>query len=292
MFFCEVGSGGRNKDYERLAIFGSIRGRRGAELKVLSAVETKVPGYFDQVKADVLDRDKGKDESGTWGTDTMTFQDDELSYALGKQGGTRKKIERSSGAVVQYVGHVALFSGTRAERRRAKDYMKWLFGQLEGPVYVDGWEDRDDCTVVHVPSDCIGYITGNRRATLGRMEEEWGTLMFFMTKEGEKGGRQGWSEKLIIFGSERGRRGAELKCMNEIEKKAPGTFTRGLREKTDDGRGFGTDRMHIKTDELSYVIGKEAATQKKLEKAAGAILQFVGRYAFIAGTRPQRTRCK
>ena len=28
-------------------------------------------------------------EDGTWGTDTMTFQDDELSYALGKQGGTR-----------------------------------------------------------------------------------------------------------------------------------------------------------------------------------------------------------
>ena len=23
-----------------------------------------------------------------------------------------------------------------------------------------------------VPSDCIGYITGSRRATLGRMEEE------------------------------------------------------------------------------------------------------------------------
>lgn len=28
-------------------------------------------------------------QDGTWGTDTMTFQDDELSYALGKQGGTR-----------------------------------------------------------------------------------------------------------------------------------------------------------------------------------------------------------
>lgn len=55
----------------------------------------------------VIDRDRGKGEEkretikgqeklrqareqdGTWGTDTMTFQDDELSYALGKQGGTR-----------------------------------------------------------------------------------------------------------------------------------------------------------------------------------------------------------
>ena len=39
-------------------------------------------------------------------------------------------------------------------------------------MYVDGWEERDDCCVVQVPSDCIGYITGSRRATLGRMEEE------------------------------------------------------------------------------------------------------------------------
>merc|ERR1719163_671215 len=76
MFFCDVGSGGsRSKDYEKLAIFGGIRGRRGAELKVLSAVETKVPGYLERLRHDVLGRDKGKDDGGTWGTDTMTFQD-------------------------------------------------------------------------------------------------------------------------------------------------------------------------------------------------------------------------
>merc|ERR1712008_425333 len=84
----------------------------------------------------------------------------------------------------------------------------------------------------------------------------------------------------------------ELKCMNEIEKKVPGTFTRGLREKITDTRAFDTDRICIKEDELSYVIGKEAATQKKLAVAAGAILQFVGRYAFIAGSYKERKRCK
>jgi len=290
MFFCEVGAGSRNRDYEKLAIFGSIRGRRGAELKVLSAVETKVPGYLAKIREEVVTRDKGQDETGTWGTDTMTFQDDELSYALGKQGGTRKKIERSSQAVVQYVGHAALFSGTRAERKRAKEYIKWLFDQLEGPVYVDGWEERDDCSVVNVPSDCIGYITGNRRATLGQMEEEWGVLMFFMNKGDQDRGRG--SEMLIIFGDQRSRRGAELKVMNGIEKKSPGTFTRGTREKISDERGFDTDRMQLKDEELSYAIGKEAATQKKLEKAAGCILQFVGNIAFIAGTIKERRRCK
>eukprot|EP00929_Paragymnodinium_shiwhaense_P088675 TRINITY_DN489_c0_g1_i1.p1 TRINITY_DN489_c0_g1~~TRINITY_DN489_c0_g1_i1.p1 ORF type:complete len:243 (+),score=63.34 TRINITY_DN489_c0_g1_i1:98-826(+) len=88
MFFCEVGAGRRDKEYEKLAIFGSVRGRRGAELKVLSAVETKVGGYYNKIKEEVVNRDRGRDETGSWGTDTMTFQDDELSYALGKQGAT------------------------------------------------------------------------------------------------------------------------------------------------------------------------------------------------------------
>ena len=28
---------------------------------------------------------------------------------------------------------------------RVAEWLRWLFAQLEGPVYVDGWEDRDDC---------------------------------------------------------------------------------------------------------------------------------------------------
>lgn len=294
MFFCEVdGSGGRrSKTYEKLAIFGSVRGRRGAELKVLSAVETKVPGYYASVKDEVLDRDRGKDETGSWGTDTTTFQDDELSYALGKQGGTRKKLEKSSGAIVQYVGHIALFSGTKAMRRRAKEYMKWLFDQLEGPVYVEGWEEREDVTVVEVPSDCIGYVTGNRRAALGAMEEEWGTLMFFMTKPGCKGKGRGFGEQLAIFGARRGRRGAELKVMSFVEEKAQGQFTRGIREKFSDEKGFATDRIIFKDDELSYALGKGGTTRKKLALASGCILQYVGHVAFLAGTLKERRRCK
>merc|ERR1712136_107911 len=173
-----------------------------------------------------------------------------------------------------------------------KEYMKWLFDQLEGPVYVDGWEERDDCTVIDIPSDCIGYITGNRRATLGAMEEEWGVLMFFMNKHGDKGKGRGGSEMLAIFGDRRSRRGAELKVMSGVETKSPGSFTRGVREKTCPEKGFETDRMIFKDDELSYALGKEGATRKKLEGAAGAILQYVGHVAFIAGTLKERKRCR
>lgn len=278
---------------QRLAIFGSVRGRRGSELKVLSAVETKMPGYFNSVREEVVNRDKFKDPTNTWGTDTMTFRDEgEISYALGKQGGTRRKLERSSGSIVQYVGMVAMCSGTKAERTRAREYMKWLFQQLEGPVYVDGWEDRDDCTVVDIPDDCIGYITGNRRATLGAMEEEWGTLMFFMSETDLKAGSRGGTERLAIFGPRRPRRGSELKVMSGIETKSPGFFTRGLREKTSDRNGFDTDRMIFRDEELSYALGKDGATRKKLEMASGAILQYVGYVAFIGGNLKERRRCR
>merc|ERR1719226_281308 len=170
--------------------------------------------------------------------------------------------------------------------------MKWLFEQLEGPVYVDNWAEREDCTCLEVPGDCIGYITGARRAALGSMEEEWGVLMFFMNRKGDRGGRGGESEKLIIFGDKRGRRGAELKVMSGVETKSPGTFTRGVREKQSSERGFDTDRMIFKDDELSYALGKEGTTRKKLEGAAGAILQYVGHVAFIAGTLKERKRCR
>lgn len=276
---------------QRLAIFGTIRGRRGSELKVLSAVETKMQGYFSRVRDEVINRDKYRDETGTWGTETMLFKDEgEISYALGKHGGTRRKLERSSGAVIQYVGMMAVCSGSRDERMRAREYMKWLFQQLEGPVFVRGWDGRQDCTVLDIPADCIGYITGNRRATLGAIEEEWGTLMFFMNESEDKGRGRGATEMLAIFGQERGRRGSELKVMSGIETKSPGFFTRGLRDKESSRQGFDTDRMIFRDEEVSYALGKDGATRRKLEMASGGILQYVGCVAFLAGMHEERQR--
>ena len=44
---------------------------------------------------------------------------DELSYALGKKGMTRKKLARSSGCIVEYVGHTVFMAGEPDERKRA-----------------------------------------------------------------------------------------------------------------------------------------------------------------------------
>merc|ERR1719375_2739024 len=116
--------------------------------------------------------------------------------------------------------------------------------------------------------------------------------MFFMNKGGEKGKGRGGSEMLIICGTKRARRGAELKVMSGVETKSPGYFTKGIREKESDSKGFDTDRMTFKDDELSYCLGKQGSTRKKLEGASNAILEYVGHIAFIAGTLKERKRCR
>lgn len=182
---------------EKLAIFGNQRARRGAQLKVMAAVETKVPSYFTR---DLEVGDDGNPEG--FGTHTLVLkvmatmsrashdelpttspskchvamfsdamppnacgafagisehcvrfslailrdncaQPDELSYALGKKGMTRKKLARSSGCIVEYVGYHVFMSGMPDERKRAQEYLGWLFEQLRGPVYVEGWEVSD-----------------------------------------------------------------------------------------------------------------------------------------------------
>ena len=209
---------------------------------------------------------------------------------------TRKKLARSSGCIVEYVGYTVFMSGSKEERTRASEYLDWLFEQLKGPVYVDGWEERDDCTVIEVPRDCVGYVTGARRATLGKIEEEWGTLMFFMSTNMRQR-EQGWnrdegSEKLAIFGDRRGRRGAELKCMSAVETKKPGYFTQGIGKRISDKEGFASDTYPMDESELSYALGKDGTTRRKLARASGCIMEYVGQVAFMCGTYEERTRAR
>merc|ERR1711907_829074 len=55
--------------------------------------------------------------------------------------------------------------------------------------------------------------------------------------------------------------------------------TKGVREKETDTKGFDTDRMIFKDDELSYCLGKQGSTRKKLEGASGAVLEWAFAFA-------------
>merc|ERR1719502_2143085 len=185
------GKGGGGKGWgEQLIIFGPEKGRRGAELKVMSTVDAKAPGQYTKGIREKFSKEKGFD------TDRFIFKDDELSYALGKEGSTRKKLQAAAGCIIQYVGHVCFIAGTLKERKRAKEYIDWLLQQRRGVVTVSA-SGRDDCTEMHVPANCKGWVTGNRGSELRRMEHETATYMF-MALDGRG------DERLCIFSTDPG----------------------------------------------------------------------------------------
>jgi len=200
------GQGDGRRDFdgsEKLAIFGDRRGRRGAELKCMSAVETKRPGYFTR------DVKKHTSEREGFASDTCPMDESELSYALGKDGTTRRKLARASGCIMEYVGQVAFICGTIQERTRARTYLKWLLKQRNGSVYVEDLKERDDVTIVPVPREAIGYVTGNRGSSLRQVEEDSGTFCFV------EGGR-GESEQLLIFGHHKPDREVAERLVNQL----------------------------------------------------------------------------
>jgi len=221
MFFAKgIDRDGRKTEEENLAIFGPRRGRRGAELKVMSAVERKSKGWFvDEtgVPRKPLDQPGDDDDDEEWGYETRFLENSDFSYALGSQGSTRKKIAKASHCILEYVGKTAYSCGTRRERKMSNDYLNWLLQQRTGNCQVD-WKDRDDVTCVKIPMDCVGFITGHRGETLRRYELETETFCF---TEGDKEERnESGYETLLIFGhSESGRKQAQYMFEDKVEEK-------------------------------------------------------------------------
>ena len=184
---------------------------------------------------------------------------DDAAFVLGRGGSTKRKIARVSGAEIELDEHALTItlSGTAKGCAHGIDYIDFVRQQRVGPVTINMDTPRDDFSAYIVPGDCIGFVMGRNGQTLRSMEEEWGVLMFFMNKHGEKGEKgkgRGGSEMLIICGPQRSRRGAELKVMSGVETKTPGYFTRGVRDKTTNTKGFDTDRMLFRDEDILGVL--------------------------------------
>lgn len=132
MFFADQEGVERQQDENDLMIFGTREGRRGAQLAVMGVVEMKVKGYYtDSWREKGSTYDRQADLVGDWGTSTMELTTEELPYAIGTQGKTRKKLAWNSGAIVQYVDNVVFMSGTKEQRERAKELMQELLEQRD-----------------------------------------------------------------------------------------------------------------------------------------------------------------
>merc|ERR1719482_1035364 len=202
-------------------IFGLERKRMGAELKVLSAVETKNPGYVTRNMKEKISDKKGL------ATDYFYLKDEDVAYALGKGGTTRMKLAISSGCILQYIGNYACMAGTAKERKRCREFLQWLLGQRRGSITVSDVARRDDCTEVHVPNNVKGWVTGNRGSELRRIEQETDTFLFMaLDKNGD--------ERLLILGvnagdrmAERGRVKAERMINDLVQERLRNNSPRG-----------------------------------------------------------------
>merc|ERR1719379_2577047 len=197
----------------------------------MSTVENKVPGKFTKGV-----KEKQSDKKG-FDTERIIFRDDELSYALGKEGSTRKKLETAAGAILQYVGHVCFIAGDLKQRRRCREFISWLLQQRKGSVTIPDVSKREDATEMHIPDNCKGWVTGNRGSELRRMEQETKTYMFMALDErGE--------ERLIIFShdpgsksSPTGRMAAERLVNEMIQEKLRDDGGRGRSDSRGRSRG-------------------------------------------------------
>jgi len=247
------------------------------------------------------------DEDNVRGKDSMSIEPEDAAFVLGRGGATKKKIERACQAMIDLNEREYRIDvmGTKRQRKLAMDYLRYVMQQRVGPVNINCDDDRDDLTILTVPDDCVAFVMGRGGGTLRMIEEEWLTLMFFAKMV--EGGRTGAGEKLMLFGTLRARRGAELKVMSAVEHKKPGHFVAfddagvpeglkmGERFKGDvvpDGADWAVDTIPLSNDDFSYALGSQGSTRRKLATASGAVLEYVGMLACIAGYKPERRRCR
>ena len=209
MFFASTGEEPKNAptgnhSNEKLFIFGPTRGRRGAEIKVMSTVEFKMPGFCIDSNGALIEPERvvGDVADEGWGIETVKLVDEEFSYALGSRGSTRRKLAAASGCIIEYVGRLAVFIGFSDERTRGQEYLKLLLEQRTGSPTVPDINERKDVTFVEVPVESVGFITGHRGDSLRSIERMSKTFCF---TDGDKNDPERRSdgrthERLLIFG--------------------------------------------------------------------------------------------
>lgn len=156
----------------RLMIFGGERARMAAALHVMAAVERKVPGHFSE-------RNPPEETSALFGFGLKLF---ELPTDGGAVARLRSKIAAASEAIVEVIGKYAAVAGESDERGRAEALVLELVPHA-GP-FGDAAKVPDllteYCSHVRVPSVAVQHISGTDRADLNTIEDDTGTMAFWL----------------------------------------------------------------------------------------------------------------
>eukprot|EP00931_Biecheleriopsis_adriatica_P038245 TRINITY_DN21928_c0_g2_i1.p1 TRINITY_DN21928_c0_g2~~TRINITY_DN21928_c0_g2_i1.p1 ORF type:complete len:589 (-),score=87.86 TRINITY_DN21928_c0_g2_i1:17-1606(-) len=143
----------------------------------------------------------------------------------------------------------------------------------------------------------MASVLGTAGATLRRMEQDYSVIMFVCDVIGRA--KREDTERLCILGSRKGRRAAQLEFMSNVEDNAPDFFLGPLRESgetfmqpSDRYGDWGTSTCELTDDDIRFLIGAGGRTSKALCTASDCIIQIIGTYVFVSGTREQRLRAE
>merc|ERR1740122_761338 len=98
-----------------------------------------------------------------------------LPSFLAKGGRQKKKIARVSEAEIELFEKdlVLEIRGSKLQRRRARKYCEGVMAQRTGPVTVTDDYDDGELTMLQVPQEAVGFVTGRAGNFLRTIEEEW-----------------------------------------------------------------------------------------------------------------------
>jgi len=113
----------------------------------------------------------------------MSLEQEEIAYVFGRMGSTKDKLGRVSGTHIELRGSGLLIEGAKDRIEKAKKYVRILLAQRHGIVDVDPQDHPGDLTLMQIPTDCKGFVTGRNGATLRIIERESATLMTFCRTE-------------------------------------------------------------------------------------------------------------
>ncbi|CAE7932233.1 unnamed protein product, partial [Symbiodinium sp. KB8] len=253
-------------------------------------------------KPDAEGGEKVRREGGKT-AEILQLTDMDSAFILGRGGKTKHKIARVSGATLELHEHNCTVEiiGADPERCRARKYINLVSRQktsscsvsraVARPDQHDDGERFLDLTMIPVPTSCVGFVTGSQGNFLRTCEEEWGTLMFFCDYQGPGGSPETlktWRlAQLALL--------ALLQVVAAIEAKLPPGaryfYTKNITDHCCPDE-WGRDAIPLGDEGLSFALGKDGATRKKLAKASGCILEYVGHAAFMAGSLPARRRAR
>eukprot|EP00494_Astrolonche_serrata_P032715 UN32984 len=222
-------------------------------------------------------------------TARVKLKEEEVAYVFGRMGTTKDKLARVSGAKIDLVGPELVINGPKVACKRASSYVQILLDQRHGAVTIDIENHAHDLTLVAVPTSCKGFITGKGGATLRQIEREHATLMTFCKRTDDS------DEPLAIFGSRRGRLGAQLKVMSIVEGKNDGYYSKHgsepIVESLDEpDPNWGVRFEPLPRDMLGFVLGAKGATRQKLEISSGCVIQYIGSWVAFGGTTSDQNR--